>query len=111
MPEPRPTFFASQRNRNAHQHVTRVALCGNLQEKVPQPRDVTQMVPAQDVKKKHACETSFKNGRGRCKNDAFVPDFPQKAKLASVTGRSFRGTDDQGTTTMTINQPSCQCQR
>ena len=82
-PQPRPTSSASQRNRNARQHVTRAALRGNLQEKVSQ--DVTQIVPAQDVKKKHSCETSFKNGSGRCENDAFVRGFPQKVKLASVT--------------------------
>ena len=82
-PEPRPTSSASQRNRNARQHVTRTALRGNPQEKVPQ--DVTQVVPAQDVKKKHSCETSLKIEVSKCENDAFVRGFPQKVKLASVT--------------------------
>ena len=67
------------------QDVPRAPLWGNLQEKVPQPRDVTQIEPAQDVKKKHSCETSFKHESGRCENNAFLRGFPQKVKLASVT--------------------------
>ena len=52
-PEPRTTSSASQRNGNARQHATRA---GNLPENVP--KDVTQIVPAQDVKTTLSCEAS-----------------------------------------------------
>ena len=68
-----------------HVDMSQEPLCGNLQEKVPQPRDVTQIVPAQDVKKKHSCETSFKNGSGRCESTLSCEASLKKVKLASVT--------------------------
>ena len=76
-PEPRPTFFASQCSRNPRQHVTRASLWKST-GKVPWLRDVTQIVPVQDVKKKHSCENSFKNRNVRYENDALVVRHPSK---------------------------------